>query len=300
MKIIKSTNYITSFSKKHTPKAQIELNQPFIIETRDCYGSQIKDHTILRSQIDGSLMNPATGPIFIKEVFPGDVISIEIIKIQLNNNGLMLTFPGLGPLGDLIVDQHTKIIPIKDGYANFNKDIRFFIRPMIGVIGVAPMDKEISTEEPGDHGGNIDTKEIKEGSKVYLPVFIEGGLLAIGDLHGAMGDGELCGMGIEIGGKVQVNISKVDTGTIKMPIVETEKEFLIIASDKNFEKASRKGILYATQIISEKLNLNFEDGYRLLSATCDIRISQIVNPLLTLKVAIPKTLIPNIFPLNIK
>ena len=162
------------------------------------------------------------------------------------------------------------------------------------------MDKEISTEEPGDHGGNIDTKEIKEGSKVYLPVFIEGGLLAIGDLHGAMGDGELCGMGIEIGGKVQVNISKVDTGTIKMPIVETEKEFLIIASDKNFEKASRKGILYATQIISEKLNLNFEDGYRLLSATCDIRISQIVNPLLTLKVAIPKTLIPNIFPLNIK
>lgn len=299
MKVIKKSHNITSFNRQHKPIIEIDLNQPFIIETQDCYCSQIKKEDTLRSQINGDLMNPSTGPIFIREVFAGDVISLEIMKIQLEDQGLMLTFPGLGPLGDLIEEQKTKILAIKDDFIYFNEEIKFPISPMVGVIGVAPKEGDIPTEYPGDHGGNMDTKEIREGSKVYLPVSVDGGLLALGDLHGAMGDGELSGMGLEIGGKVQVKVKKINTKTIKMPIVETEKEFLIIASDKDFKAASRKGILYASQIIQEKLNLNFQDAYSLLSATCDIRISQIVNPLLTLKIGLPKTLIANIFPLNI-
>jgi amidase len=295
MKIIKKTKYITSFTRNNEPISWINLGETIIVETNDCYCGQIQNENILRSEINGSLVNASTGPIYIKDTFPGDVICVEIRNIQLDNQGLMLSYPGLGPLGDLIYEQDTKIIPIKNGKACFNKEIKFSINPMIGVIGLAPEIVEISCEAPGDHGGNLDTKDIKEGSKVYLPVFVEGGYLALGDLHATMGDGELCGMGVEIGGRVEIKVSKTRTKNIKMPIVETEKEFLIIASDVDFERASKKGIVYATQILQENLNLTFKDAYRILSALCDLRVSQIVNPLLTVRIAIPKKLMPNLF-----
>ena len=110
-----------------------------------------------------------------------------------------------------------------------------------------------------------------------------------------MGDGELSGMGLEIGGRVEIKVRKIKTKNIKMPIVETEKEFLIIASGLDFKTAKKKGMVYATQILQEHLQLEFKDAYRILSISCDLRVSQIVNPLLTVRIAIPKNLIPNIF-----
>lgn len=295
MKIIKKANYITSFSKKHNPICRINLGETFIMETNDCYNGEIYSENILRSDISGKVLNPATGPVYIKNIFSGDVICIEIGKISLNSKGVMPSYPGIGPLGDYIDEEDTKTIPIKDGYAYFTKEIKLRLNPMIGVIGVAPKLGEISSEDPGDHGGNIDTKDIKEGSKVYLPIFVEGGYLAIGDLHAKMGDGESGGMGLEIAGKVEINVSKAKIKNIRMPIIETENEFLIIASDIDFETASKKGLLYATQILQESLQLQFKDAYRLVSISCDLRVSQIVNSLVTIKVAIPKGLAPGLF-----
>ena len=296
MKIIRKNNRITTFSKEHSPVVSVSLEENFIVETIDCYCGQIKNKKDLRSQIDSSLVNASTGPIFIKDTFPGDIICVTIHKIRLDSQGLILTFPGLGPLGDLIFQENTRILPVKDGLAYFNEKIIIPVNPMIGVIGVAPVTEEVSCESPGDHGGNMDTKDIKEGSKVYLPIFVKGGNLAIGDLHAIMGDGELSGMAIEIGGKVELGISKVENHfDLKMPIVETESEYLVIASEENFEKAAKKGIWYATELLQKNLNISFEDAYCLLSATCDLRVSQIVNPLITIRVAIPKSILSILF-----
>lgn len=113
----------------------------------------------------------------------------------------MVTSPGLGVLGEKITEAHTKIIPIKNGFAEFNEKIRLPLTPMIGVLGVAPAEGSVHCAVPGDHGSNMDTKLIKVGSKVYLPVFVSGANLALGDLHACMGDGELSGTGIETAGQ---------------------------------------------------------------------------------------------------
>jgi amidase len=83
-------------------------------------------------------------------------------------------------------------------------ELKIELNPMIGVIGVAPLEN-ISNGEPGPHGGNMDNKLISEGTVLYLPVFVEGALFGLGDLHAAMGDGEVNVTGIEIGGKVTVS-----------------------------------------------------------------------------------------------
>ena len=75
---------------------------------------------------------------------------------------------------------------------------------MVGVIGTAPRRGEESTLTAKDHGGNMDCTSIAPGAVLYLPVNVPGALLAMGDLHAIMGDGECGNCGVEIGGRVTV------------------------------------------------------------------------------------------------
>ncbi|WP_341350163.1 acetamidase/formamidase family protein [Clostridium lundense] len=238
--------------------------------------------------MDGSKINGAVGPIWVKGACEGDILCVEINDIILNNKGVMTTNIGLGVLGDKIKEPNSKIIPVKDGFAYFNEDIKISVNPMIGVIGVAPKEDSIRCVTPGDHGSNMDTKEITIGSKVYLPVFVEGAKLALGDLHASMGDGELSGTGIEIGGKVRIKVSIIKGKTIKRPRIDSKDYLIIVSSGKDYKEAIKIAAEDMVDFLSNELNLKFEDAYRLVSATCDIRISQVVNPLLTVKICLPK------------
>jgi len=290
MKVIAKDNVIFYFEANNKPKITVKLNEEFWVETNDCYFGQIKTEKNLRPNIDDSLKNPATGPVFIEGVQPGDVICIEILDIQLDSYGVMITSPGHGILGDLITEPDTKIIPIKNNTAIFSDKIQLAVEPMIGVIGVAPWSSMRSTM-PGDHGGNMDVKDIRAGSKVYFSVNMEGAGVAIGDLHACMADGEISGSGIEVSGRVKLRISRSKRFNARFPIVETEKELMVISSEKTIEKAIRKGVILACKLLQEFLGINFPDAYRLASIACDVRICQVVNPLVTVRVCIPKSLL---------
>ncbi|MFU0790065.1 MAG: Acetamidase [Virgibacillus proomii] len=89
----------------------------------------------------------------------------------------------MGVLGERIAAEKTKIIAVENGYANFNEKLKLPIKPMIGVIGTAPRNEEVPTGTPKDHGGNMDCKRICKGATLYLPVNVDGALLAMGDAH---------------------------------------------------------------------------------------------------------------------
>ncbi|MGE8206711.1 acetamidase/formamidase family protein [Heyndrickxia sp. NPDC080065] len=294
MKTFQKQQFIKSFSSKNKPAYTINIGETFIVETMDCYGGAITSPNQLRTEINLDYINPATGPIYINDIHPGDTLCVEILDIQLDEFGVMVLYPGMGPLGHLVQQTDTRIFQVSDGKVKFNDSIHLPIKPMVGVIGTAPLNAEVLCESPGDHGGNMDTKHITVGSKIYLPVFHEGGLLALGDLHAAMGDGELNGSGVEIGGKVTMNASKIND-SIPMPIVETAESYMIISSESTLEQAANKGMEAAVHLFEKKLSITFNDAYRLLSAVCDLQISQIVNPLVTVRIVIPKEIISNIF-----
>lgn len=290
MKVIGKNNAIFYFDVKNKPRASVKLNEEFWVKTNDCYFGQIQSKDDLRPNIDDTLKNAATGPIFVEGVQPGDFICIEILDIQLNSYGVMITSPGHGILGDLITEPDTKIIPIKKNKAIFSDKIHLTVEPMIGVIGVSSISRIRSTF-PGDHGGNMDVKDIKSGSKVYFTANVEGAGVAVGDLHACMADGEISGSGIEIAGRVKLRVSKVQGFNVNVPIVETEKELMVIASEENLEKAIRKGVILACKLLQEFLDINFPDAYRLVSISCDVKICQVVNPLVTIRVCVPKSLL---------
>ena len=164
---------------------------------------------------------------------------------------------------------------------------------MIGVIGVATAEEDGSwtTDTPWKHGGNMDTKEIKAGSTLYFPVNQEGGLLALGDCHAIMGEGEICFTGLEIPAKVKLKVDLIKDRKIEWPIVERENEFMILASGEDLDDAIYKGTDEMVKYLMELKDLSFEEAYMMASLLVDIRISQVVDPKKTIRAVVSKDIV---------
>ena len=289
MKVLSKDHVIYFFNQENPACYRVEDGETFWVETDDCYSGQIKDASVKRPDIDISIMDCSVGPIYIEGAMPGDTLCVEILAIQFAPQGVMVTSKGLGVLGERIQEPDTKIIPIRDGFAYFSDSIRLPLTPMIGVCGVAPKaGLNVHCAVPGDHGGNLDTKLVTVGSRLYLPVEQEGAGLAVGDLHACMGDGELSGTGIETPGRICIRTSVRRDCPVSRPVIETRDALYFLASAPTLDEAIHTAVSDGVQFLQEKLSLSFPDAYRLLSAVCDIQISQVVNDWKTARLHYPK------------
>ena len=202
----------------------------------------------------------------------------------------MITSPEMGILEEFITDSETKIIPIENNRAVFNDQIKINLNPMIGVIGTSPGkdEKAVPCGTPASHGGNMDTKVIKEGSTLYLPVRVPGAMLAMGDLHAAMGDGEVVVTGIEIAGEVTVKVDLIKDKELSDPIVETEAAFYTIASGTDLDAAAKKASNNMFRFLKARLPLSNNEIAMLMSIICDLQVSQVVDPKKTARMRVDK------------
>ena len=221
---------VYTFSADNEPTGTIDSGEIVIFRTQDCFSNQMHSESQLVTSCDYSKMNPATGPLFVRDAQPGDVIKVELLDVQCDTIGTTTTLPKIGPLWDKC-ETRTKRIPIENGKAVFN-DVTFPINPMIGVIGVAPeKGKSVPCGYPGSHGGNLDCKLMVKGNTAYFPVRVEGGLVQMGDMHAVMGDSELCGTGLEINGTVIARVSVIKNCPLEWPVLETADTWYTMAKD---------------------------------------------------------------------
>ena len=243
----------------------------------DCFSNQIKSEEQLITTIDFNHVNPATGPVYVEGAEPGDVLVVDILDINIANQGVTTTLPEIGPLFDK-VETRTKIIPIKDGKAVFN-DIEFPVNTMIGVIGVAPKEGSVPCGQWGFHGGNMDNKRIVKGTKLYFPVNVPGALFQLGDLHATMGDGEICGTGIEIAGEVTLRLDVIKQFPTERPILETEDKWYTIANAVEYADALKLATEDMQKLIVNAYGWDATDAFLYMSIQGDIEICQAVNHL---------------------
>lgn len=291
MRVLEKDKLFYYFDSENEAVYSVKDGESFWVNTPDCYNGQIKSESDLRTSIDSSIIDASVGPIRVETAEKGDILLLEIKDIKLNDYGIMLTNHGLGILGEKVEDVRTKIIKVDDKYAYFNEKIKIPLTPMVGVMGVSPASERKHCSVPGDFGGNMDTKEVAKGAKVYLPVNVDGANFGISDIHAAMGDGELSGTGIEISGSVLLKVGLIKGKSIQRPIIETEDSYYLIATNEDFDKAVKICCMDMVNLLKEKLNLDFEDSYMLMSAACDIGIGQLVNGVYTLKIRVKKKLL---------
>ncbi len=288
-KVLTAEHIFYKFDPEIKPALFVDEGEEIIIETHDCFSEQITDENQLVTQVDFSRVNPATGPIYVKNAEPGDTLVVKIKKIDLNKQGVVVTVPKEGFLSNLVKNAKTRICNVSNDYLELF-GLKLPLRKMIGVIGVASKDKE-STGTPGRHGGNMDTRYITEGSILYLPVNFPGGLFGLGDLHALMGDGELCVSGCEISGKVTLEFGLIKTKKVPWPIVEYGDKIYVVVSNENIDNALKEAAEIAVEALSKSLDLEWHDAYMLSSLTVDMEISQLVDPKKTVRAGIPKSLV---------
>jgi amidase len=196
----------------------------------------------------------------------------------------------MGVLGAQVQDQRTRLVPLHtaDGLLRVGP-FAVPLRPMIGSIGTAPADRQIPTSHPGPHGGNLDAREVAAGNALHLPVFVPGALLALGDLHAAMGDGELNGQGVEAPGTVHLRVTVLPE-TLTHPRVETPDSWVCFGTGPTLEEALQVAAAGAMDFICRQYRVEWEVAYRFLTMACHAGIAAVVNPKMTAKVTVPKGL----------
>ncbi len=288
---IDAGNVIYEFTPDLEASTTVTDGASLTVETRDSLDGAIRtDEDRLESVPQD--VNAATGPIAVKDAGPGDVLRVDIEAIRpAEDRGRVITIPGFGLLQDDpgVDAPATRVTPIEDGSLEF-AGIEVPIEPLIGTIGVAPERESYSTLVPHDHGGNLDTTDLCAGSTVYFPVFQEGAMLAMGDCKAAMADGEMCGTGAEIATEIDLTVSIVEDPAVDLsrPLVETDAAWKTLTSAETLEEACALANRDAMELLEAEHGFSTTDAHLFSSLVCDLEISQVVDPLVTVRNAVPK------------
>jgi len=289
--VIYKDNVIYRFSKDNAPVLSVDSGAIVKFHTLDCFGEQIDTKCPVLEDLDWERINPATGPIYVNGAEIGDSLKITIEKIAVASTAIVSTGRGMGLFGDQFEEVYVKVLDIKDNMLIF-KDLSIPIKPMIGVIGVAPSSESISCGVPGTHGGNMDNNMITEGSTLYLPVLTKGALFACGDVHAVMGDGEVCVTGAEVSSEVTVKLELIKNKSLANPVLENDDYIITIASDEILDVAVETSVGDMLELLLNTTNkFNKEELVMLFSLVGNTEICQIVDPKKTARFKFPKAVL---------
>lgn len=271
---------IYAMNRQNPPVLSVPDGSVLTFDTRDCFEDQIQDAGADFGGLDWTRVNPATGPVFVEGARPGDALAVHIEHIEIGSQAVMVTGPGLGVEGDALEENSVRVYAVHDGHVTMGA-VRVPVRPMIGVIGTAPAGEPVPNGTPGTHGGNMDTRVIQAGATLILPVEVEGALLAMGDLHAAMGDGEVSVCGLEVPGRVTVRVRVVPQCRWPLPMVQTGTHLYTVASALTLDEAAVLATKHMSSFLQAEAGLSRADAIGLLSAAGHLQISQVVDPLKT-------------------
>jgi acetamidase/formamidase len=233
-----------------------------------------------------------TGPVAVRGAEPGDALRIDIEKIELGADWGFCGFrPLFGTLPEDFPYRRTLHIPVdreamtcKLPFGPKEGGMDLPLAPFFGVMGVAPPADwgMINTKEPRAIGGNLDNKELTEGSTLFLPVFNEGALFSAGDGHGVQGDGEVCINALEICLTGHFRLSLVKGGgprdpALKFPRAETKTHFITMGMNEDLDLAMKQALREMIAFICARTNLSDADAYQFCSLAVDFHVTQTVN-----------------------
>lgn len=234
---------------------------------------------------------PVTGPIAVPEAQVGDTLGVDVLSIQVADQGWTMTARERGLLGHRIETAESRVIPIQSSQAIFENQVRLPINPMIGCIGTTPAKGPLRAGRAGPHGGNMDCKLLGQGTTIFLPVLVPGANLALGDLHATMGDGEVGVAGLEIAGEVTVRIRLFRRIQAPLPLLETPDLLATIYSDQTLDRAAIGASERMADFLTEQTDLSLADATMLLSLAGDLRICKAVSSPKTCRMEVPKAVL---------
>jgi len=270
------------FSSSIAPILRVKSGTIIEAFTEDASDEQFKMDSGIEDlrKLDFEPIHPLTGPVFVENALPGDVLKVTLHDIEVGDWGWNAIFPGFSFVADSIKGEYLRIYDLKNNKTtvNFNDSIQLKLNPFPGVMGVAPATTELlSTIPPRANGGNMDDPNMTVGTSVYFPVFVEGGLFSIGDGHAVQGLGEVCGTAIEVPLRIIYEIELIKDKSIQEPQYETDTYYATTGFGTSIDIAAKKATLYMVEYLLKEHQLSENEAYALCSLAGDLKIAETVD-----------------------
>lgn len=244
-----------------------------------------KDHAdaiVALADKQGTSGHMMTGPVFVRGALPGDVLQVDILAVDpIQDWGYTKIAPLKGALPEEFTDSEHLYsdIDIEKRTCTLPWGLELPLDPFFGIMAVAPPPQwgRIGTAEPRAFGGNMDNKEFRVGTTLYLPVFNEGAMFSAGDGHGRQGDGEVCISALEtaLQGEFRLTIRK--DMKLTSPFAENEDYLISMGFDEDLDQAMKKALRDMIDQGTRRSSLSRNHVYMLLSLAGDLRITQVVD-----------------------
>ena len=275
------------WSRDHKPALSIKPGDDVYFDINDVSSWQItKDSGVgILSSFDDSKLYPLAGPVYVEGAEPGDTLTVDVLDVRNDDFGWSAVLPGHGLLEEFSEPYLYKWTLKDQHFAHFEKGIRIPIRPFCGVLGVAPPEEgSFDVMPPGRHGGNMDIRHLTVGSRAELPVWVKGALFSTGDLHAAMGDGEVCVSAIECPGHAKFRFGLVKGTNLAWPRYTTRGEapprkgyHVCTGIGPDLMLASKDAVRNMLDYLTSTHGLSREEAYVLCSVAADLRIHEVVD-----------------------
>lgn len=300
--------------------------------------------------VDLNLVHPLTGPVYVEGAEAGDMLEVRILELEPDTYAVSAQIPGFGFLRDVFPEPFLVQWKLEDGFATSEQIPGVAIpgAPFPGIVGLAPSaelltriiereaddlarggavvgpdprgavpdDPRIGAEAlrtiaPHEVGGNVDIKQLTDGSSLFVPVSTPGGLLSVGDAHFAQGDGEVCGTAIEMGGTIHLEVhlhkgrardrsagtvqfaSTADPGASGPSFATTG---LAVTADgesrsEDLGLSAKNALLAMIDHLGAEYGFSAQQAYALCSVAVDLKVSQVVD--------VPNVIVSAVLPLSI-
>jgi amidase len=303
-RVTKANNIKYALSGNDRYIASVDPGETFVVECAINANDGTIRHLgqqLTEADVSFPFVNGATGPIEVRGSKAGDMLKVEIVNMELDKLGFTALWPGIGMFPDWVRRKEfgiqTRVVEVKDGMVFWNDHLKLPIKPMIGVLGVAPVHGAVLTVDNGPHGGNLDVQEITTGNTVMFRVNKDGTHLFMGDCHAIQGDGECNGMGaIEIAATLTVKVS-LDKAPPRLnhPRIETPTHIGTLGCARPLEDAMRIAFEEMVYWMEDEWKIPAAEGYVLLGQIAEARCTQVVNPKYTYICKVDKSLLARYF-----
>jgi amidase len=283
------------------PVLKIRPGDRIEAETVDAFEGRIKSEADMPTAVlNMPFVNPQNGPIAVEGARKGDVLAVHIQSIKprgpqpvgttalIPEFGGLVATPNTALLNDPLPERVKKMVVTEAG-VQFNDKITLPYEPFIGTLGVSPEIEAISSLTPDYYGGNMDLPDVAPGAILYFPVQHEDAYLYLGDCHGTQGDGELCGVAVEMAATVTLQVDLIKGWSISWPRLENERFIMAIGSTRPMEDAARIAYRELIRWMVEDYGWDRLEAYFFLTQAGKVRLGNMVDPKYTLGASVLKS-----------
>jgi amidase len=276
------------------PVLRIQPGDVVAAETLDAFGGAIKTVDDLPSKaLTMPFVNPQNGPIAVEGARRGDVLAVHILSIvprgpqPVGTTALIPEFGGLVATAATAMlnkplPERVKKMEVTTAGVRFSDKIMLPYEPFIGTLGVSPQIEAVLSLQPDYWGGNMDLPDVAPGAVVYFPVQHDDGYLYLGDCHARQGDGELCGVAVEIPAVATIQVDLIKEWSIPGVRLETADFIMSVGSARPMEDAARMAYRDLVRWLVSDFGFDEDEAYFLCTQAGRVRLGNMVDPKYTL------------------